>query len=236
MGSWCSLLNLLLHTVASLTAKRRCLDSKISGADLSPESLIDAPHGILGSAPRIDLAFRLKRSWRLSRLPASLGSHHSSLPYSATAWTHATWTTVTLSGTTPYVFVRVRSLASAALAVFMHRLRCPFSIRGATIQTPSQRVACLLNRVNPSPIFIFAVNIGRRCLWWPRLHVNSATSIVAVSNCSPRLLAHSMRITAHLSSTVTTWLTLFPVATQGHFHSVLRETNIFLTLYDAKIG
>ena len=187
-GFWCSFLSLSQHMFASLTAKHCCLDSKITGTGVSPESLINAPHGVVGSAPRIYLAGGLSRSWRSSHLPASLGSHHSSLPYSVTALTHATWTVLTLSGTTPYVFVRVQSLASAALASFMHRLWCSLSVRRTSIQTPSEHVACLLNRIKPSPTLIFAVSFGRRCFLWPRLHVNSAASVFAVSNCSPRLL------------------------------------------------
>jgi len=211
---WCSFLSLLLHVFASLASKRCCLDCKITGAGVSPESLINTPRAVVGSAPRIDLACRLRRSWRSSRLPTSLGSHHSSLSYSATAWTHATWTALKLSGTTPYLFVRVRSLASAALAFFMHRLWCSLSVRCASIQAPSQRVACLLNRMKPSPTLIFAVSVGRRCSLWPCLHVNSAASVFAVSNCSPRLLAHLTLLAAHLSSIVTTWLTSLPLATQ----------------------
>ena len=49
---------------------------------------------------------------------------------------------------------------------------------------------------------------------WPRLRVNGAASVYAVSNCSPCLLAHSMLFPAHLSSIVMTWLTSLPVATQ----------------------
>jgi len=154
------------------------------------------------------------RSWRSSHLPASLGSHHSSLPNSATAWTHATGTALTLSGTTPYLFVRVRSLASAALASCLHRLWCSLSVRCACIQTPSQPVACPLNYMKLSPFLIFTVSFGRGCYLWPRLHVNSAASVLAVSNCSPRLLAYLMLFTAHPSSIVTTWLTSLSVATQ----------------------
>jgi hypothetical protein len=159
---WCSFLSFLLHAFANLSTKRCCLDSKIPGAGVSPESLIGAPHAVVGSAPRIDLACRSSRSWRSSRLPASLGCHQSSLPYSATAWTHATWKALTISGTTAYVFVRVQSLASAALAFFMHQLCCSWRVRCASIQTSSQRVACLLNCMNPSLTFIFAVSFGPR--------------------------------------------------------------------------
>jgi hypothetical protein len=199
---------------ASLEAKPCCLDSKITCAGESLESPINAPHGVRGSAPRIDLAGGLRRSWRLSCLRASLGSHPSSLPYSATACSHATMTAHKLSGTTPYVFVRVRSVASAALALCMHRLWCSVSVRGASILTPSWVVANRLNHMNPSLTVIFALSFGRRCLLWRRVHVDIAASIFAVLNCRPCLLAPSMLFAAHLSSIVTTWLSLFPVATQ----------------------
>ena len=55
-GFWYSFLSLLLHMFASLAAKGCCLDSKIKGAGVSPESLINAPRGVVGSAPRIALA------------------------------------------------------------------------------------------------------------------------------------------------------------------------------------
>jgi len=186
-----------------------CMDSKIAGPGVSPESLISAPRGVMGSAPRIDLACRLRRSWRSSRLPASLGSHQSSLPYSATAWTHATWTALTLSGTTPYVVVRVRSLASAALAFFMHRLWCSLSVRCTSIQTPSQRVACLLNHMNPSPTFIFADSFGRRCFLWPRLRVNPGSRCVGKrggGNTSPDNLPFGVVIVLLLANNVYTEL------------------------------
>jgi hypothetical protein len=120
VGFWCSSFNLLLHAFASLAVNLWCLESKITGGGVSPASLISAPRGIVGSGLRIDLACQFRRSWRSSRLPTSLGSYQSSLPYSATGWMQAIWTALTFSGTTPYVFVRVRSLASAALAFFMH--------------------------------------------------------------------------------------------------------------------
>jgi len=69
-GFWCSLLSLLLHVFASLAEKRCCLHSQITGGGVSPESLINPPRGVEGSAPRMDLACRLRRSWRSSRLPA----------------------------------------------------------------------------------------------------------------------------------------------------------------------
>jgi hypothetical protein len=120
--SSCSSLGLLLHAFASLAANCCCLASKITYPGVSPDYRINAPLWVVGSAPRTDLACRLMRRWRSSRLPTSLGSHQSWLPYSATALTQATWTVHTLSATTPYVFVRAGSLAFAALAFFMHRM------------------------------------------------------------------------------------------------------------------
>ena len=134
-------LNFLLHASASLAANRCSLGSKITGTGLSPDSLISASHGVVGREPRLDLACRLRRRSRSSCLPTSFGSHQSSLPYSATAWTQATWTALTLSGTMPYVKVWVRSLASAALAFFVHQLCCSLNDRCVSIQMPSQRVA-----------------------------------------------------------------------------------------------
>jgi len=118
---WCSFCSLLLPAWSSIGVNRCCLESKITGAGASPDSLIDAPCGAFGCAPRMDLASRLRRNVRSSQLPTSLGSHRSSPPNCATTWTHGTWMAMKLSGTMPYVFVRVRSLASAALAFFMHR-------------------------------------------------------------------------------------------------------------------
>jgi hypothetical protein len=40
----------------------------MTGVGVSPESLINAPRGVVGSVPRMDLACRLRRSWRSSRL------------------------------------------------------------------------------------------------------------------------------------------------------------------------
>ena len=213
-GFRCIFFSLLLHAFASLTANRSYLESKITGAGVSPDSLISAPHEVESSAPRMVLACPWRRSWRSSRLPTSPECHQSSRRYNMTARLHATWTDLTLSGTTPYVLVSVQSLASAALAFFMHRLCCSLNIRCASIQMPSQHVACVLNCMNLFPTLIFAVSFGRRCFLWPRLRVNCAASDFAVSNCSPRLLAHSMLFAAHLSSIVTTWLPSLPVATQ----------------------
>jgi hypothetical protein len=134
-GLLCSSFSLLLHAFPSLAANRCCLESKVTCAGASPDAVISGPRGVVGSAPTMNLACRLGRSWRLSRLPTCLGSHQSSLPYSATAWTHATWMARTLSGTMPYVLVCHRSLASAALAFLMHRLWCSLNVRCASIQT-----------------------------------------------------------------------------------------------------
>jgi len=213
-GLWCSSFNLLLRAFATLAANRCCLESRITGAGVSPDFLISAPCGVVSSTPRMDLACRLRRSWRSSRLPTSLGSHQSSHPNSSTAWTHATRTALTLSGTTPYVLVKVQSLASAALAFFMHPLWSSLNVRCASIQTPSQHVACVLNRMIPLPTLILAVSSSQWCFLWPRLRVNSAASVFAVSHCSPPLFAHSMLFPAHLSSIETTWLTSLPVATR----------------------
>jgi len=203
-GSSCSAFSFQQDVFAGLAANGCGLESKITGAGVSPDSLINAPLGVVGSAPRTDLACRLRRRWRSSRLPTSSASQQSWLPYSATAWTQAIWTALMLSGTTPYVFVKVCSLASVALAFLMHRLCCSSNVRCASIQTPSQCVACLLNYMNMFPTFIAAVSFGRRCFWWPHLRVNSAASVCVVSNCSPRLLAHSMLFPAHRSSVLTT--------------------------------
>jgi len=203
-GSSCSALGLLLHAVASLAANLCCLESMISGVGASPNSIINAPLGVVGSAPRMDLACQLRRCWRSSRLPTSLRSHQSSLQYRATAGMQATWTALTLSGTTPYILVRVWSLASAAMDFSMHRLSYTLNIRCASIQTPSQCVACSMNCMNPFQTFIFAVSFGRRCLLWPHLRSHSTVSIFAVLNFRPRLLALLMLFAAHIPSIVTT--------------------------------
>jgi len=101
-GFWCTSCSSLVYASASLAENCCCLQSKITGVGVSPESLICAPRRVVGRAPRMDLTFRLRRCWRSSRLPTSLGSHLSSLPYRATAWRHTTWTTLTVLGTTPY--------------------------------------------------------------------------------------------------------------------------------------
>jgi len=124
----CSPFTLLLHASAMLAANRCCPESKITGACVSPDSLISAPRGVVGGAPRIDLSCRLRRSWRSSRLPTSLGSHQSSLANSATGWTHRTWSALMLSGTMPSVMVSFRSLASAVLTFIMYQLCCSLNV------------------------------------------------------------------------------------------------------------
>jgi hypothetical protein len=50
----CHSFSLLLPAFSSLAANRCCLESKVSGTGVSPDSVISAPHGIVGCAPRID--------------------------------------------------------------------------------------------------------------------------------------------------------------------------------------
>jgi len=188
----CSCFSLLLHAFSTLAANCCCLQCKITGAGVSPYSLISAPRRVVASTHRMDLACRLRSSCRSSRQPTSLGTHQSSLSYSATTWTHAGLTALRLSGTTPYVLARVSNLAAAALAFFMHRLRCSLNVRCASIHTPSQCVACALNGMDSFPTLIFALSFGWSCFLWRHLCVNNATCVFAVSNCSPRLLAHSI--------------------------------------------
>jgi hypothetical protein len=72
----------------------------------------------------------------------------------------------------------------------------------------------LTNHSNPSLTLFFAFSFSLRCLLLPHLHMTSATSIIAVSNCGPFLLPHSMVFAAHLSCLVKTSLTLLLVAIQ----------------------
>jgi len=102
----CGSISLVVRAFASLVASRCCLQSKIRGVDVSPDSLLNAPLGVVGGAPRMDLSCRLKRGWRLSRLPTYFGSHKSSLLDSVTASTQVTWAALAFSGTTLDVFVR----------------------------------------------------------------------------------------------------------------------------------
>lgn len=168
----------------------------------SPDSVISAPIEVVAGAPRPDLPCRFRIRWRSFRLPISLGSHQILLLYSATDWMQDTWTALTLTGTTPYVCVRVQILASSALACFMHRLESFLNVRCASIETPCQRVTALWNLMNPFPTLIVAVMCGRMCFLWACLRVNNAALIVAVFNCSRCLHAHSMRFTVHRISLV----------------------------------
>jgi hypothetical protein len=59
---WCNSCTLLLHVSASLPANRCCLESKITGPGVSPDYLIRAPCGDVGSAPGMGLARRSRRS------------------------------------------------------------------------------------------------------------------------------------------------------------------------------
>jgi len=213
-GFRCNSFHMVLHASTSLAANCCYLEYKIRGMGVHPDSVISAPRRAVGSTPKMDPACQLRSSWRSTRLTTSWGFHKSSLSYSATTWMQPTWTALTPSGTMPYVMVGVRSLASAALAFFMHRLCCFLNVRCGSIQMPSQHIACVLNSMNPLLTLIVAVSFGRRCFLWPSLCVNSAASILAVSNSSLCQLAHSMLIAAHPSSIETTWSTSLPVATQ----------------------
>jgi len=153
-------------------------------------------------------------SWKSSRLPTSHVSPQSSLLYNVTAWTDATWAALALSETTPYVLVRVRSMGSAALALSMHRVWCSLNLRCASNHTPSECVAHALTRTDSFPTLIVALSVAQRCFLWPHQCVNSAASVLAVSNCSPCLLTHSMLFAQHLASIETSLLTSLPVATQ----------------------
>ena len=51
-GSSCSYFSLLLHAVASLAANSFCQESKFTGAGVTPDSVINAPLGVVGSASR----------------------------------------------------------------------------------------------------------------------------------------------------------------------------------------
>jgi hypothetical protein len=178
--SLCSFFSMLLHGFPSLAANHCCLESTMTGEGISPESLIIAPIGVEGSAHRTDVACRLSRSRRLSRLPTSLEFHQSLLLYSVTAWTQATWTALTRLGILPYVFVRAWSLAAAGLAFIMHQLLSSLIVRCACWRTTGQHVAGLLSLTNLPPTFIFADNSGRRSFLWRHLRVYSAAFVLAV--------------------------------------------------------
>jgi hypothetical protein len=125
-----------------------------------------------------------------------MGCHQRSPPYSATTWTDATLMAIALSGTAPYVFVKVRSLPSAALALLMHWLWCSLKVRCTSIQTPSQCVACSLNHTYPFPTLLFDLSFSWSCFRCPVQRVHSTIFNFSVLKFSPRHLAHSMVIAA----------------------------------------
>jgi hypothetical protein len=213
---------LLLHAFRSLAANNCFLEPNISSAGVSPDFRISAPHRVVGSAPRTDLACQLRVGWRSSRLPTSLGSHQSSLPDRPTGWTKGTWTALMLSDRTLYIIVRVRSLASAAHAFPRHWLWCIWNVRCASIQTPSQSVANLSNHMNPFATFTLAVTICQRCFLLSGLELNGAAPVCAVWNSTTRRFPHSMFFTGHLSSIVMTRLTSHSVVTQPGSSTVER--------------
>jgi hypothetical protein len=55
-GLLCSSFSLLLHAFSIHAANCCCLESKVTGAGISPDSLIRAPRRVVGSASRMDLA------------------------------------------------------------------------------------------------------------------------------------------------------------------------------------
>jgi len=82
-------------------------------------------------------------------------------------------------------------------AFFIQRLRCSFNVRWASIQSPCHLVSSLSNLTKPSPTPFMTISIGWRSLLWPCRHVNSATSVFAVSKAKPRLSALSTLALAH---------------------------------------
>lgn len=153
----------------------------------------------------------------MSLLPPSLVSHLSSLPHRATNRTHVTWTVHFLAGTMLYVFVRVRSLASAALVHIMYYLYCSLIIWCASLQMPSQGVACWLNCMTLSPTTIFPISCDWRCFSWPCTRMNYPAYSFAVLNCSPWLPANWILFAEYRSSNVTTRFTSLPITTQLRF-------------------
>jgi len=67
------------HALASLTVNRYCLLSRVTGAGVGAASLISAPIGVVGRAPRDDPACQMSRSCRSCHLPMSGRSRQSSL-------------------------------------------------------------------------------------------------------------------------------------------------------------
>ena len=155
---WCRCFSLLLHAFARFSVNRCCLECNITRASVSPDILICADCWVTGSEPRMDLACSLRRRWRSSHLPTSLGSYQSLLPLSTTAWTHATLSALALSGTMPYISVKVCSVVSAAMGFVMYRLCSSLNVRCLSILTHSRRVACVMNRMIPIQSVIFAVS------------------------------------------------------------------------------
>jgi len=154
---------------ASVTVNSCGLKSKITGPGVSPHSHISAPFGVMGSTPRMDLAYQLKRSWRVSCLPTSLWYHQSSLPSSATTWSHVRLTALMLCGTTRYVFVTVPSMASAALAYLMHWLCCSLNIWCGSAQT-IKPVYCLVVE-----LYYPISNPHLWCLFWPEVSLGASS-------------------------------------------------------------
>lgn len=122
--------------------------------------------------------------------------------------------TVILSGTTPYITLRVCSQALAALPIVTHWVGGCVNVRCASVQTLTQLVASMINHMLLTGTHAIAVYFSCWCFLWSDLGVDSAASVCAVSICSPRQLSHSMTDAAYYSSCVTTWLSLLPVATQ----------------------
>jgi len=55
-GFLCNTFSLLPHASATLAANHCCLESEITVAGVSPDSLISVTRGVVGSASRMDLA------------------------------------------------------------------------------------------------------------------------------------------------------------------------------------
>jgi len=178
-----------------------------------PESPIHAPHWVVGSAPRVDLACRFRNTWRSSRLLHSISFHTSSLQFSSTAWALHIYTTLPHSCMTPCVSVSDCHHASVAFPLIMYQWWCSLNVRWACIRNPSHLVASLLHLMKQCPTPIFAVNFGRWCMVWPCLQVKHATSVSVPLNSIYCLSAQSMLTLAQTSSFLKTWFMLLPVAT-----------------------
>jgi hypothetical protein len=149
--------------------------------------------------PQVDLACRLRRSFRAFCLPTSSESQQSLLPSTVTTGTHATWMAITLSGTSLYAFVIVWSQCSATLAVFMQWMSCSMNSWCASKLSPSKHVTCILNCVTLALPHIFAISFSRRGFCWPHQGVNCAPSIVPESNCSRCRLSHWILFAVYFS-------------------------------------